>query len=67
LFVYWKLAAYFDKLAGDPGASLRGVTGVLRIDSQGLVQRDPAWAVFSGGRPRLAPNGAPIADATPGH
>jgi len=66
-FDAWKLAAYFDKLANDPGASVRGVTGHLRIDSLGIVQREPAWAVFSGGRPRLAPEGAPATDAPRGN
>jgi outer membrane PBP1 activator LpoA protein len=48
----WKLAAYFDRLSRDPTFSISGATGELRIDSFGTVQRQPAWAVFSGGRPR---------------
>ena len=46
----WKLAGYLDKLVSDPGAQVRGATGQVR--------RAPAWAVFSGGRPRAAPDGA---------
>lgn len=53
----WKLAAYLDRLGTDPGYTLRGATGDLRLDSFGIIQRDPSWAVFSGGRPRAAPDG----------
>jgi outer membrane PBP1 activator LpoA protein len=48
----WKLAVYFDRLSTDPSYSISGATGDLRLDSFGIVQREPAWAVFSGGRPR---------------
>lgn len=54
----WKLAVYLDKLASDPGAEVRGATGELTLDATGQVRRQPAWAVFSGGRPRPAPDGA---------
>lgn len=50
----WQLSAYLDRLQQDAGFSLSGATGSLRADSMGNVQRDPAWAVFSGGRPRTA-------------
>ncbi len=50
----WQLSAYLDRLQKDAGFTLAGATGNLRIDSMGNVQRDPAWAVFSGGRPRVA-------------
>ncbi len=50
----WQLSAYLDRLQKDPGFMLAGATGSLRVDSMGNVQRDPAWAVFSGGRPRVA-------------
>lgn len=50
----WQLSAYLDRLQQDAGFSLSGATGSLRVDSMGNVQRDPAWAVFSGGRPRVA-------------
>ncbi|GGA84853.1 penicillin-binding protein activator [Arenimonas soli] len=66
----WKLAVYLDKLVSDPGALVRGATGELTLDATGQVRRAPAWAVFSGGRPRPAPdgalyqdNGAPASDA----
>lgn len=59
----WKLAAYLDRLTADPGAQLRGATGELQMDALGGVQRRPAWAVFSGGRPRPAPDGALLPDA----
>lgn len=48
----WQLSAYYERLLQDPGFSVRGATGNLRVDSQGNVQRDPTWAVFSGGKPR---------------
>jgi outer membrane PBP1 activator LpoA protein len=51
----WRLAAWFDHLYSDPGASIRGATGTLRIDITGPVARTPAWAVFSGGKGRPAP------------
>lgn len=54
----WHLAAQLDQLVTDPGAQVRGATGELSLDAQGQVQRQPAWAVFSGGRPRPAPDGA---------
>lgn len=50
----WKLVAYFDRLNNDPAFSISGATGELRLDSFGTVQREPVWAVFSGGRPRAA-------------
>jgi uncharacterized protein len=50
----WQLSAYLDRLQKDAGFVLAGATGNLRIDSMGNVQRDPAWAVYSGGRPRVA-------------
>ena len=42
---------------------LRGATGELEVDGFGLVQRRPAWAVFSGGRSRPALDGALLPDA----
>jgi outer membrane PBP1 activator LpoA protein len=59
----WKLAAFADLLARDPAAQLRGATGELQVDGFGLVQRRPAWAVFSGGRSRPALDGALLPDA----
>jgi uncharacterized protein len=50
----WQLSAYFERLQNDAGFSIKGATGNLRIDSLGNVQRDPAWAIFSNGRPRVA-------------
>ena len=51
----WRLSAWFDHLYSQPGASIRGATGDLRIDISGPVEWTPAWAVFSGGRGRPAP------------
>jgi len=49
----WQLSAYLDRLQKDAGFTLGGATGNLRVDSMGNVQRDPSWAVYSGGRPRI--------------
>ena len=59
----WQLAAFADLLARDPSAQVRGATGELQVDAFGLVQRRPAWAVFSGGRSRPALDGALLPDA----
>jgi len=48
----WKLTAFFERLYDDPGFSVRGATGELRIDISGPVHRTTSWAVFSGGRGR---------------
>ncbi len=64
----WKLAAYLEHLAQSPESALAGATGELRLDGFGNVTRAPAWAVFSGGRPRSALDGALIpqpVEATP--
>lgn len=58
----WLLVAWADHLGADPEASVRGTTGELRLDGFGLVQRRPAWAVFSGGRSQRAPDGGLIAE-----
>lgn len=49
----WQLSAYLDRLQRDFGFTLTGATGNLRIDTMGNVQRDPSWAVYSSGRPRI--------------
>ncbi|KFN51293.1 penicillin-binding protein activator [Arenimonas composti] len=54
----WRLAAWLDHLLAQPGASVQGATGELQLDPLGVVQRVPAWAVFSGGRARPALDGA---------
>lgn len=59
----WKLAAYFERLYDDPSFSVRGATGVLRIDVSGPVQRTSSWAVFSGGRGRASHDAGRVPDA----
>ena len=66
-FDAWKLVGYFDKLNNNPGATINGVTGELGMDSQGIVQRKPAWAVFSGGHPRRAPDITAASDGARGN
>ena len=51
----WSLVGYFERLQTDPSFTLRGATGVLRMDGLGALQREPAWAEISGGHPRPAP------------
>lgn len=58
----WKLAAYLDQMNSNPAFTINGATGVLQLDNFGLVQREPAWAMFSGGRIRAAPDGALVPD-----
>jgi outer membrane PBP1 activator LpoA protein len=58
----WKLAAYFERLYNDPSYSIRGATGILRIDVSGPVQRIPSWAVFSGGHGKASPDAGRAAD-----
>ena len=50
----WKLAAYLDRFSNDAGYSVHGATGELRLDSFGVIQRDPSWAVLSGGHAHAA-------------
>jgi outer membrane PBP1 activator LpoA protein len=56
----WRLVAYFERLYNDPGRSIPGATGELHISLDGSVDRTPAWAVFSDGRGRPAPEVAPV-------
>lgn len=60
----WRLAGYLDHLGKHPDAMVRGATGELRLDGFGTITRDPEWAVFSGGRPRPALDGALLPDAS---
>jgi outer membrane PBP1 activator LpoA protein len=50
----WALVAWYERLWADPGFSLGGSTGRLRVDDRGQVLHAPLWAEFSAGRPRLA-------------
>lgn len=57
----WNLSGYLEHMR-QSGSQLRGATGVLSIDDQGIVHRDPAWAIFSGGLPKAAPDGGLMLD-----
>ncbi len=48
----YRLAPRLTQLAGISGAQLQGATGALSI-VDGKVSREPAWAQFKQGRPRL--------------
>ncbi len=63
----WSLVGYFERLQSDPAFVIHGATGTLRMDSLGALQREPAWAELSGGRPRPAPNRAARDDAGNAH
>ena len=54
----YRLSAYLESLALQPGSVVRGATGNLSLDGFGNIQRAPEWAVFSGGRARPAGDGA---------
>jgi outer membrane PBP1 activator LpoA protein len=53
----WLITAYLEEIARNP-SGLPGATGALHIDSEGNVQRSPAWSTFSAGHQ------VPLADAT---
>jgi hypothetical protein len=55
----WQLVAWLDRLDGDRQFRVRGATGLLSIERDGSIRREPAWAVFSAGRPRAAAESAP--------
>ncbi len=59
----WRLVGYFDHLSSQPGTTMRGASGTLSFDGAGSVLREPTWAIFSGGQPRPALDGALIPDA----
>lgn len=54
----YRLSAYLEQLQHSPGAWLPGASGALRVDGFGNVLRQPAWAMFSGGRVRAVPESA---------
>lgn len=58
----FRLSGYLEVLANDPGALLEGATGELRLDAFGNVVRQPAWAVFRGGRSRPLVDGGLLAE-----
>ena len=64
----WTVATHLEALRG--GNLHRGATGELGIDAAGAVERQPAWAEFSGGRTRPAADGLllplPLAPVVPG-
>lgn len=50
----WRLGGYLAYLRVHPDAWVAGVSGRLSLDPFGNVLRQPAWAVFSGGRSKPA-------------
>lgn len=49
----YRLVPTLSRLRFQPGTRVPGVTGVLKMDRQGIVQRELTWLQFVGGRPRV--------------
>ncbi len=49
----WKLLPWLELIRRDPDFNFPGQSGVYRAGSNGNLRREPAWAVFSRGRPVL--------------
>jgi outer membrane PBP1 activator LpoA protein len=49
----WHLLPWLPLMQKDPDLSFPGDTGKLHLKSNGDLYRQPAWAQFSAGRPRL--------------
>lgn len=47
----WSLLRRLPLLRKDPGLVYQGSVGFLRLRQDGYLERQPAWAQFSGGRP----------------
>jgi hypothetical protein len=47
----WKLLPWLELIRQDPDFSFPGQSGVYRAGNNGNLRREPAWAVFSRGRP----------------
>ncbi len=47
----WHLLPWLPLLAKDPDLEFHGNTGVLNLQADGHLSRQPAWAQFSSGRP----------------
>lgn len=47
----WKLLPWLELISKDPDFRFPGQSGVYRAGNNGNLRRDPAWAVFSRGRP----------------
>ncbi len=61
----WKLLPWLEIIKRDPDFEFPGQSGIYRAGVKGNLQREPAWAVFSRGRPKplvLIPPPAPPQD-----
>ncbi len=47
----WKLLPWLEIISRDPDFAFPGQSGVYRAGNNGNLRREPAWAVFSRGRP----------------
>lgn len=47
----WKLLPWLEIISRDPDFGFSGQSGVYRKGNNGNLRREPAWAVFSRGRP----------------
>lgn len=48
----WKLLPWIEIIKKDPDFSFTGQSGVYRAGINGNLRREPAWAIFSRGRPK---------------
>jgi len=48
----WKLLPWLELIRQDPDFGFPGQSGVYRAGNNGRLRREPAWAVFSRGRPK---------------
>ena len=51
----WKLLPWLELIRKDPDFNFPGQSGVYRAGNNGNLRREPAWAVFSRGRPMPLP------------
>lgn len=58
----YRVIPYLGRLRAQPFASFEGVTGRLRLDPSGRIERDLLWAQFVQGVPRLLEQGAGVAN-----
>ncbi len=47
----WKLLPWLEIISRDPDFGFPGQSGMYRAGSNGNLRREPAWAIFSRGRP----------------
>jgi outer membrane PBP1 activator LpoA protein len=61
----WNILPWLDLMRKDPDFTFTGQSGHYRMNADGSLERQPAWAVFSQGRPVPLESVAPPASAVP--